>query len=169
MTEEIHVVEPTTYTIQLDPSQWSYTDFLRFTKLSNQNKTVEAYAVAQQIIANWDYDISLDDPNALAKLPLGEGGKVIRTISETLTKAIEGMSVNDVKVDFAKAGWNALKWEEFIQALVSFNGARVTELLHEVAVHPDVKPGDTTLPLMEGAAMVRAVRERYTKIMQGKY
>ena len=67
-----------------------------------------------------------------------------------------------------RAGWNTLKWDEFVKAIQTFDAIKVTELVHEVATMDGVTKGKT-LPLVEGATMIKAIRERYNKVMSGKY
>lgn len=171
MTEQqkpANVVElPKEHTLQLDVSVWNYRDFMEFSKLTKKSAVV-AYRKAQEIIISWGYDEPLEDANALAKLPIEEGVKVIRTIMTTLEDAFEGLSTGDVSVNFKKAGWNTLKMQAFLEALQSFDYHEVANMIHEVATIDGVRKGDT-LPLAEGAMMVKAVRKRYEDLLQGKF
>lgn len=151
----------------LVPERWNYRDFMKFSQLS-QKDTVQAFRKAQEIIGDWGYDTPLTDENALAKLPLGEGAKVIRTILSTLGKAMEDVSIADVSVDFSRANWNTLDMQRFLDALKSSDYDTVETMVHQVAKVDGLKAGDT-LPLGDGAAMVKAIRKRYEDLMSGKF
>lgn len=153
--------------VGLVPERWNYRDFMKFSQLT-QKDTVMAFRKAQEIISEWGYDTPLTDENALAKLPLGEGAKVIRTILETLGAAMENVSIADVSVDFSRANWNTLDMQRFLEALKSSDYDTVETMVHQVAKVDGLKAGDT-LPLGDGAAMVKAIRKRYEDLMSGKF
>lgn len=153
--------------LQLDVSVWNYRDFMQFSKLTRKSASA-AYRKAQEVIIEWDYDIPLSDENAIAKLDLEEGIKVVQSIMSTLSTAFEQLSTADVSVNFKRGGWNTLTVEKFLKALQNFDYAEIATMVHEVASVDGVKAGDT-LPLAEGAMMVKAIRARYEDLLQGKF
>lgn len=169
MSAKAKVVEmPTEKKLKLDPNQWNYKDFLAFTKAMTTNDQLGAYKLAQRIIIEWDYDISLNETNALAMLPLAEGAKVVRSVMESLNQALESMSFNDVAVSFEKAGWNTLSYIEFQKALSSQDYPTIAKMLLEVCTIEGLDP-EQTLPLVEGVQMVKAVQDRHRKILSGNF
>lgn len=154
-------------TLKLDVSVWNYRDFMEFSKLTRKGASA-AYRKAQEVIVEWGYDIPLEDENALAKLEIEDGVKVIRTIMQTLETAFEELSTADVSVNFKRGKWNTLRIEKFLRALSEFDYAEVSAMVHEVAKVDGVKAGDT-LPLTQGAMMVKAIRKRYEDLLQGKF
>lgn len=164
---QIEIVEPEENKLVLDVSVWNYKDFMQFSQLT-QKSAVAAYRKGQEIIISWGYEQDLADENALSKLPIKEGVKVIRTIMRTIETALEGLSIADVRVDFTRAGWNTLDIQAFLEALQKFDYSTVAAKVHEVAAIDGVKKGDT-LPLAEGTMMVKAIRKRYEDLLQGKF
>jgi hypothetical protein len=152
--------------ILLDPNQWNYRDFLKFSKALSTGNLIEAYRLAQQVIVEWEYPVSLEDRNALAKLSLSDGAKVMQTINDAFTALLDSSSLEDVKVDFAKAGWNTLKMMEFYDATAKFDYPVIEKMVFEVATMEGVSRG--TLPLVEGSKMVRAIQDKHRKLMSGK-
>lgn len=165
-TPELKIVE-TPKKLILHPERWNYKDFMKFSQLS-QVDTIQAFRKAQEIIAEWGYEIPLSEENALAKLPLGEGAKVIRTILSTLSTAMENVSIADVSVDFSRANWSTLDMQRFLEALKAFDYETVETMVHQVAKVEGLKAGET-LPMGDGSAMVKAIQKRYTDLMSGKF
>jgi hypothetical protein len=167
MSEEKIVKLEQPKVLKLEVSRWNYRDFMRFSQLAAKD-VVAAYRKAQEIISDWGYNVSLSEENAIAKLPLEEGAKVIRTIMRTLEEAFEGLSIADVSVDFARGNWNTLDMQRFLEALAAFDYETVETMVYQVAKIEGMKAGET-LPLAEGAMAVKAIRKRYGDLMAGKF
>ena len=152
--------------LQLNLQNWSYRDFLKFQQYSSSDPR-KAYALAQNVISTWTYDIPITGEDALSRLPIEDAGLVLRTIGQTLERYFEEMDVSEVKVDFRRAKWNSLHIFEFQEALPAFDYTKIVKCIHEAATLEDVDP-KATLPMLEGAMMVKAITERYGKHMSGK-
>jgi hypothetical protein len=153
--------------LNLNVSRWNYRDFMKFSQLTSKD-VVSAYRKGQEIIESWGYSVPLSDENALAKLPIEEGAKVIRAIMQRLETAFEGLSIADVSVDFSRGGWNTLDMQRFFEALAAFDYETVETMVYQVAKVDGLKAGDT-LPLAEGAMIVKAISKRYKDLMAGKF
>lgn len=154
-------------TVKINIEGWNYKDFITFGRTMGSD-IFGAFKMAQAIIVEWGYDVDPHEDMALAKLPIGEGGKVLRTINNMIEQALETMSVGDVKVDFVKAGWSFIDMHEFTTAFAEGDYPTIERKLHEVCTVDGIKKGDT-LPLVEGATMVKALRKHYQDVLSGKY
>jgi hypothetical protein len=90
----------------------------------------------------------------------------MQTINDAFTALMDSSSLEDVKVDFAKAGWNTLKMMEFYDSTAKFDYPVIEKMVFEVATMEGVSRG--TLPLVEGSKMVRAIQDKHRKLMSGK-
>lgn len=154
-------------TIVINVEGWNYKDFITFGHTMSKDMFA-AFTMAQDIIVSWGYDTDPHEDMALAKLPIGEGGKVLRTINSMIEQALETMSVGDVKVDFVGAGWSFIDMHEFSTAYAEGDYPTIERKLHEVCKVDGIKKGDS-LPLVEGATMVKALNKHYRDVLSGKF
>jgi len=165
MKDEKIIVMPKP-TIELALHNWSYRDFMKFQQY-NTTAPLRAYALVQKIIKSWSYPIPVDEQDALSRLDLEDAAEVMITIAQNLEVYFEQMDASEVSVDFRKGGWNLIIIEEFKAALKSFDYPTIVNLMHQVATLEGVTPKGA-LPMIEGAMMVKAITEHYTKLMSGK-
>ncbi len=154
------------HNINLNPSAWSYKEYLNFAVLV-QTDVTKAYALAMKVIRSWDYNVPITAPNALMKLETYQSAEVLRTINDVIETALDSMSIHDVTVDFRRGKWTMENIMRFQEAVQAGDYPLVRDMAWQVCVVEGLEMG-SELPLVEGAMMVKAIRERHLAVMQGK-
>lgn len=144
---------------------WTYRDFVDFTEAYQSGNLRPAYRLAENLIVSWDYDVSLDEPEALELLPVEESSEVLRTILTALGNFVETLDTSPVKVSFKK--WNTKRFLDFNEARRDKNMPKIEQMVHEVAQLDGLNPADP-LPFVEGTMVLKAIQEAYQRVLQGK-
>lgn len=145
---------------------WGYDDYRDFVQSVNGKSDEKTIELVQQLIVSWDYKISLDDEQAIAKLGLAESGEVLRTVTETIQKFMKELDTADYKVEFSQ--WTLGDYMRFDTARVS---DKWRDALKQAAaiVTKDGEPVNIEGLTYPGvAAIFKAVQEAYIKVISGK-
>lgn len=151
--------------IRLVLDRWTYRDYISFANAMNEGDSRKSYALAEQLIVSWDYDIPLDSDNPIGKLSVAEGARVVRTVLDTLNDFVENISIEDVTVNFDK--WTTARFLEFDDARRNQQVRKVEAMLFEIASMPGAS-SDEPLSFVHGSAMIKAVNEAYKRLISGK-
>ena len=153
--------------IRMNVDNWTYQDFNDFLEAMQVNDLDIAHRLAEQIIVQWDYPVDLSQPNPLNKLSFEDGGAALHAVLNTVNTNAENIDTSDVILDFRK--WDTGRFIEFTKARKAGKVAVVEKMMREVALMPGMSEDeDAQLTYTQGAAMMRAIRDKYNRILQVK-
>lgn len=151
--------------IRMLPDNWTYEDYYLFVKAFQTGNTEETFRLALQLIASWDYDVPLNQPDAIMRLGVAESADVIRTVMENIGAYLEDLKTDDVKVSFDK--WDTGRFMHFDQLRRDGKIRQVVAMLPEVITWDRLNVSEP-VSMTVGATCLKAINEAYKRLVTGK-
>lgn len=151
--------------VTLNIANWSYADLSDFAKAIGTGNQEAAFAKARKIIVDWEYDVDLNDDDAMNELGMLEGIEVMEAINTTIAGYLNNSDVSDYKVNFKK--WKNKDFFAFNEARREGNAAVIERMLRDVVEIPGASD-DRPLSAVQGSLAIRAVNKAYERRLNGK-
>ena len=167
MTAQLTVVKPETpeHKIVLGLHNITFAEYFDFSRAFMSNDLDTAYRLAQKFIASWSYPVSLEQPDALGELSMEDSSKVLYTIRTSTEGLLEDISTEGVIIDLSV--WNTKRFLELNRLRAEGKVQEYEPMLHEIAAMEGTAVG-TPLSLFQGFAILKAVNDKYAKLLTGK-
>jgi hypothetical protein len=152
------------HVIDIDIHGTTYKDYVEFYAANASSKGKEVRRLAQKFILRWDFEVPLDQDNAVGKLKVSEGAQVLRTILEAVDGLFDSAKIGQVTVDMDV--WDMDRLFLFTELQQERKVSEYEPMLHEVAKLEGVDP-EKPLSLYNGILLVKAVTEASKKVFNG--
>lgn len=165
MTAQITVLEKPENKIVLGLHNLTFAEYFEFSRAFILNDLDTAYTLAQKFIVSWTYPVSLEQPDALGELSIEESSHVLHTIRTSTENLIETIDTEGVVLDLSV--WNTKRFLELNRLRASGEIDKYEPMLHEIAFMEGTEVGKP-LSTFQGFAMLKAINDKYAKLLSGK-
>lgn len=141
-------------------ANWSFAEGTRFFKSLREGDMETVYNLAHRVIVSWDYDVPLDQDDAIFEIGVAEAVEVVNTIADTVNAWIETTDVNYIKLNLG--AWKNRDFLDFERYREEGRFSLMEAKLREI--YPEM--GEKELDYPTGALVIKALGEAYKKLFR---